>query len=166
MLLFKGSDEPGVIGHVGSILSRHSINIAGMYNSRETIGGQAIMVIVIDTEPTPETYEDLQISTRFTPSTKYSCSRSDRTIEVLTRGGLPSYGFLPVSADTTTSRRAGVPEDRDSNPSQPSARPTSATAASCARSSTADSSSVRTSRSRMSTCPSQTVCLTSDAAAA
>ncbi|TYT63768.1 phosphoglycerate dehydrogenase [Natrialba swarupiae] len=59
MLLFKGSDEPGVIGHVGSILSRHSINIAGMYNSRETIGGQAIMVIVIDTEPTPETYEDL-----------------------------------------------------------------------------------------------------------
>ncbi|MWV41765.1 phosphoglycerate dehydrogenase [Natrialba sp. INN-245] len=59
MLLFKGSDEPGVIGHVGSILSQHSINIAGMYNSRETIGGQAIMVIVIDTEPTPETYEDL-----------------------------------------------------------------------------------------------------------
>lgn len=48
MLLIQHRDQPGVIGQVGTVLGNHNINIATMQVGRETVGGQAIMMIRID----------------------------------------------------------------------------------------------------------------------
>lgn len=48
MLLIQHRDQPGMIGQVGTVLGNHNINIATMQVGRETLGGQAIMMIRID----------------------------------------------------------------------------------------------------------------------
>lgn len=48
MLISKYKDKPKVIGPVGLILGENDINIAGMQVGRESIGGDAIMVLNID----------------------------------------------------------------------------------------------------------------------
>ncbi|ATZ61067.2 MAG: phosphoglycerate dehydrogenase [Methanosarcinales archaeon Met12] len=48
MLISKHIDKPGIIGHVGMILGKNNINIAGMQVGRESIGGEAVMVLNID----------------------------------------------------------------------------------------------------------------------
>jgi len=49
-LIVHNVDKPGMIGRVGSLLGEHDINIAGMHNGREQIGGEAIMVLNVDDE--------------------------------------------------------------------------------------------------------------------
>ncbi|MFB6095344.1 MAG: phosphoglycerate dehydrogenase, partial [Halodesulfurarchaeum sp.] len=39
---------PGVIGFIGTVLGEHDVNIAGMFNGRETIGGEALTVYNLD----------------------------------------------------------------------------------------------------------------------
>jgi len=53
MLVARNQDTPGVIGFIGTVLGDHGINIAGMFNARETIGGQALTVYNLD-EPVPD----------------------------------------------------------------------------------------------------------------
>ncbi len=53
MLIARNYDEPGVIGLVGTVLGEEGINIAGMYNAREAIGGEALTVYDLD-EPVPD----------------------------------------------------------------------------------------------------------------
>ena len=53
MLMARNQDKPGVIGFIGTVLGDHGINIAGMFNARETIGGQALTVYNLD-DPVPE----------------------------------------------------------------------------------------------------------------
>jgi D-3-phosphoglycerate dehydrogenase len=53
MLVVRNRDAPGVIGFVGTALGEHGINIAGMFNGRETIGGEALSVYNLD-EPIPD----------------------------------------------------------------------------------------------------------------
>jgi D-3-phosphoglycerate dehydrogenase len=48
MLVARNTDEPGVIGFIGSVLGDGDINIAGMFNGRETIGGEALSVYTLD----------------------------------------------------------------------------------------------------------------------
>lgn len=48
MLVTRNRDEPGVIGAVGTTLGEHDVNIAGMFNARETIGGEALTVYSLD----------------------------------------------------------------------------------------------------------------------
>ena len=48
MLVARNEDAPGVIGHIGTVLGDHDVNIAGMYNARETIGGEALTVYSLD----------------------------------------------------------------------------------------------------------------------
>jgi len=57
MLVVRNSDEPGVIGFIGTVLGEHDVNIAGMFNGRETIGGEALSVYNLD-EPTTQTVLD------------------------------------------------------------------------------------------------------------
>jgi D-3-phosphoglycerate dehydrogenase len=59
MIVFYGRDEPGVIGDVGAKLATHDVNIAGMYNSRESVGGEAIMVVAVDSHVSPELEREL-----------------------------------------------------------------------------------------------------------
>ncbi len=48
MLITHHRDRPGVIGHIGMILGRHNVNIAGMQVGRHQRGGEAIMVLNVD----------------------------------------------------------------------------------------------------------------------
>ena len=48
MLIASHIDKPGMIGRVGTILGENKINIAGMQVGREFIGGNAVMVLNID----------------------------------------------------------------------------------------------------------------------
>ncbi|ERJ06752.1 Phosphoglycerate dehydrogenase protein [Halorhabdus tiamatea SARL4B] len=51
MLIVRNADEPGVIGFVGQVLGEFDVNIAGMFNAREAIGGEALSVYNLDDEP-------------------------------------------------------------------------------------------------------------------
>jgi D-3-phosphoglycerate dehydrogenase len=53
MLVARNRDEPGVIGFIGTVLGEADINIAGMFNGREVIGGEALSVYNLD-EPVPD----------------------------------------------------------------------------------------------------------------
>ena len=50
LLVARNYDEPGVIGFIGTVLGEHDVNIAGMYNARETDGGEALTVYSLDHE--------------------------------------------------------------------------------------------------------------------
>lgn len=59
MLIVHNVDQPGMIGRVGMLLGEHDVNIAGMHNGREAIGGEAIMVLNVDGEVSREVREEL-----------------------------------------------------------------------------------------------------------
>ena len=48
MLVARNRDEPGVIGFIGTVLGDAGVNIAGMFNARETQGGEALTVYNLD----------------------------------------------------------------------------------------------------------------------
>ena len=52
MLVARNEDTPGVIGFIGTTLGEYDVNIAGMFNGRETIGGEALSVYTLD-DPVP-----------------------------------------------------------------------------------------------------------------
>ncbi len=56
LLVFRHRDVPGIIGAVGTIFGAHNVNIAQMAVGRATDkpGGEAIGVMNLDTEPSPE----------------------------------------------------------------------------------------------------------------
>ncbi len=64
MLVARNDDTPGVIGHIGSVLGENDINIAGMFNARETIGGEALSVYNLDREVPEEVCESLESDDR------------------------------------------------------------------------------------------------------
>ncbi|MBX0295948.1 phosphoglycerate dehydrogenase [Haloarcula nitratireducens] len=51
MLVVRNKDELGTIGFIGTVLGDAEINIAGMFNGRETIGGEALSVYNLDSQP-------------------------------------------------------------------------------------------------------------------
>ncbi len=48
LLIFPNEDKPGIVGRVGMFLGEQKINIAGMEVGRDTVGGNAIMLINVD----------------------------------------------------------------------------------------------------------------------
>ncbi len=64
MLVARNYDEPGVIGFIGTVLGEYDINIAGMFNGRETIGGEALTVYSLDSEPNGSIIETLEADER------------------------------------------------------------------------------------------------------
>lgn len=57
LLFIHHTDQPGMIGRVGTLLAENDINIATMQVGRETIGGKAIMTLTIDKPLTEEQIE-------------------------------------------------------------------------------------------------------------
>jgi D-3-phosphoglycerate dehydrogenase len=54
MVFFTYSDRPGIVGVVGKILGDRAINIAGMQVCRNARGGQALIVLTVDSAlPSP-----------------------------------------------------------------------------------------------------------------
>jgi D-3-phosphoglycerate dehydrogenase len=60
MVVSRNTDEPGVIGYIGTIMGEHGVNIAAMFNARETIGGEALTVYTVDGEVPEEALEALR----------------------------------------------------------------------------------------------------------
>ncbi|ELY33398.1 D-3-phosphoglycerate dehydrogenase [Halalkalicoccus jeotgali B3] len=60
MLVARNYDEPGTIGFIGTVLGENGINIAGMFNAREAIGGEAITVYDLDEEVGEELLAQLE----------------------------------------------------------------------------------------------------------
>jgi D-3-phosphoglycerate dehydrogenase len=64
MLVARNYDRPGVIGFIGTVLGDDGVNIAGMYNGRETIGGEALTVYSLDSPVSEEIIERLEADER------------------------------------------------------------------------------------------------------
>jgi D-3-phosphoglycerate dehydrogenase len=60
LLFIFNNDKPGVIGNIGTLLSKNNINIARMHFGRETLGGRAISVVTIDTPAAPQVIEEIK----------------------------------------------------------------------------------------------------------
>ncbi|MGA0997599.1 MAG: ACT domain-containing protein, partial [Vulcanococcus sp.] len=52
MLFTRHRDMPGIIGHIGSVLGEHNVNIASMQVGRRIVRGDAVMVLSLD-DPLP-----------------------------------------------------------------------------------------------------------------
>jgi D-3-phosphoglycerate dehydrogenase len=60
LLIIENSDEPGMIGYVGTLLGRDGVNIANMSLSRQEAGQTALMVINLDSEPSDAARRELK----------------------------------------------------------------------------------------------------------
>jgi len=69
MVVARNTDAPGVIGFIGSVLGDNDINIAGMFNARETIGGEALTVYNLDVDVPDDVVEQLLADERITDIT-------------------------------------------------------------------------------------------------
>lgn len=69
MLVARNNDVPGVIGFIGTVLGDNGINIAGMFNGRETIGGEALTVYNLDDPVPDQVREIIEADDRITEAT-------------------------------------------------------------------------------------------------
>jgi D-3-phosphoglycerate dehydrogenase len=60
LLVIENSDEPGMIGYVGTLLGKDKVNIANMSLSRQEPGQTALMVINLDSEPSDSARRELK----------------------------------------------------------------------------------------------------------
>ena len=60
LLIIENHDEPGMIGYVGTLLGKDKVNIANMSLSRQQPGETALMVINLDSEPSPAARKELK----------------------------------------------------------------------------------------------------------
>jgi D-3-phosphoglycerate dehydrogenase len=59
ILVLSYEDRPGMVGRIGSILGRHNVNIASMHVGRRTKRGNAIVVLLLDEDVSPEVMEEV-----------------------------------------------------------------------------------------------------------
>ena len=60
MLMVYNQDKPGIVGHIGGILAKHNINVAGMTFGRAERGGLAMTVINVDNEITKDILDKIK----------------------------------------------------------------------------------------------------------
>jgi D-3-phosphoglycerate dehydrogenase len=60
LLLLTNKDRPGIVGYLGTLLSKHKINIASMSLSRDTVGGHALTVLNLDSVPPKDVLDEIQ----------------------------------------------------------------------------------------------------------
>jgi len=60
ILLLTNRDRPGMVGHIGTLMGRHGVNIASMNLHRDEAGGRALTVLHLDNAPPPAVLEELQ----------------------------------------------------------------------------------------------------------
>ncbi|MFQ3546266.1 phosphoglycerate dehydrogenase [Halobacillus rhizosphaerae] len=59
LIVIHHQDQPGAIGHVGSLLAEHHVNIATMQVGRTILGGDAVMILTVDKEVEGQCKESL-----------------------------------------------------------------------------------------------------------
>ncbi|MBE7501077.1 MAG: phosphoglycerate dehydrogenase [Verrucomicrobiales bacterium] len=60
VFMMNNKDRPGMVGHVGTLLGRHNVNIASMSLSRDVAGGEAFTVLNLDSVPPAPVLEALR----------------------------------------------------------------------------------------------------------
>ncbi len=60
VLLLKNTDRPGMVGHIGSLMGRHGVNIGSMSLHRDEAGGFALMVLNLDSVPPQGVLDELE----------------------------------------------------------------------------------------------------------
>ena len=63
LLLLNNADKPGIVGHLGTLLAKHKVNIASMSLSRDTVGGLALTVLSLDSAPPQAVLDELKKDT-------------------------------------------------------------------------------------------------------
>ncbi|MDP6699466.1 MAG: ACT domain-containing protein, partial [Candidatus Latescibacteria bacterium] len=59
MLFYVNDDVPGIIGHIGTAMGDHEVNIAQMSCGRRELGGQALTILNVDDPITAEVVSDI-----------------------------------------------------------------------------------------------------------
>ncbi len=59
LLLLENKDRPGIVGHIGTLLGKHQVNIASMSLGRDTAGGTALTVLNLDSAPEEKVMKEL-----------------------------------------------------------------------------------------------------------
>lgn len=62
MLVISNKDVPGIIGQIGTILGKSSINIAGMSFGRDKKGGRAVSILNIDSDVPKKVLDEMRNS--------------------------------------------------------------------------------------------------------
>jgi D-3-phosphoglycerate dehydrogenase len=60
LLVLENKDVPGIVGMVGTVLARHGLNISNMSLSRNTVGGIALNICGLDSEPPAEVVDEIR----------------------------------------------------------------------------------------------------------
>jgi D-3-phosphoglycerate dehydrogenase len=60
LLLLNNKDRPGIVGHLGTLMAKHAVNIASMSLHRDIAGGQALTVLNLDSPPTAALLAEVQ----------------------------------------------------------------------------------------------------------
>jgi D-3-phosphoglycerate dehydrogenase len=59
LLVLENEDVPGIVGMVGTVLAKHKLNISNMSLSRNTVGGIALNICGLDSEPEAEAIAEI-----------------------------------------------------------------------------------------------------------
>jgi D-3-phosphoglycerate dehydrogenase / 2-oxoglutarate reductase len=60
LLLLTNKDRPGIVGYLGTLMSKHKINIASMSLSRDEAGGHALTVLNLDSAPPAAVLKEIE----------------------------------------------------------------------------------------------------------
>lgn len=60
LLMLNNKDRPGIVGYLGTLLSKHRVNIANMSLNRDAAGGQALTVFNLDSIPPAQLLKEIQ----------------------------------------------------------------------------------------------------------
>jgi D-3-phosphoglycerate dehydrogenase len=60
LLVLENEDVPGIVGMVGTVLAKHNLNISNMSLSRNTVGGIALNICGLDSEPSAEVLAEIK----------------------------------------------------------------------------------------------------------
>jgi D-3-phosphoglycerate dehydrogenase len=60
LFFMTNKDRPGIVGHIGTLMGKHRVNIASMSLSRQQQGGTALTVLNLDSVPSQELLDEIQ----------------------------------------------------------------------------------------------------------
>jgi D-3-phosphoglycerate dehydrogenase len=60
LFIMNNNDRPGIVGHVGTLMGKHNVNIASMTLNRDKVGGQALTILNVDTAPPKSLIEEIE----------------------------------------------------------------------------------------------------------
>jgi D-3-phosphoglycerate dehydrogenase len=60
LFLMNNKDRPGMVGHIGTLMGKHNVNIACMTLDRDKAGGRALTVLNLDSVPPPALLEEIR----------------------------------------------------------------------------------------------------------